>query len=399
MLSQSSPTPTEWGFFYTFYTNLYMNYKLQEPREKELLQVLEKREDNEAIRLKRYLHLPDLSRKEGSPLAEMVRRIKALPTLEGFVDVAIPEVTSVAACFDLFDFPMDHPARSTSDSYYVGEDYLLRPHTTLMWYYLSQHEGLMETLETRGELGVLCHGKVYRKDEIDRQHFNVFHQIDGLYLTEKTEEVSLEVLKEVLSSIAQALLGSGIVYRFNEEHYPYTDPSLEMEIMWQGEWLEVLGGGIMTKEVMKRLGIDHERYHAWAFGFGLERIAMINMSLPDIRLFWSEDERVVEQMRLDHTYEPVSKYPEVVRDVSFVIEKTKALNDIYIMIRDVTGELIEEVVLIDTYENEEKFGIGNISYTMRLVYRSHERTLTREEVDKIQSRVRTGVKEMGGALR
>jgi phenylalanyl-tRNA synthetase alpha chain len=141
--------------------------------------------------------------------------------------------------------------------------------------------------------------------------------------------------------------------------------------------------------VLKKLGVDPENYTGWAFGFGLERLAIVSMNLPDIRLLWSEDERVKRQLKLGSTYKEVSKYPPVVRDISFIIDKKVSLNNYYEIVRDFAENLIEEVKLLDEYENDEKFGADKKSYTFRIVYRSPERTLTNEEINKIQEEIRS----------
>jgi phenylalanyl-tRNA synthetase alpha chain len=115
---------------------------------------------------------------------------------------------------------------------------------------------------------------------------------------------------------------------------------------------------------------------------------MMSMELPDIRLLWSNDERVKRQLKLGKKYEDVSKYPPIVRDISFVVSKDVAVNDYYDMVRDIVGNLIEEMKLLDTYENAKKFGEGKVSYTFRITYRSTERTLTNEEVNALHDKIR-----------
>lgn len=114
---------------------------------------------------------------------------------------------------------------------------------------------------------------------------------------------------------------------------------------------------------------------------------MASMELPDIRLFWSLEERVKRQLKLGNTYKEVSKFPPVTRDISFVVDKGFVPNDYFDLIRDLGGDLVEQVELIDTYENAEKFGEGKASYTYRITYRSSERTLVSSEVDAIQDEV------------
>ncbi len=359
-----------------------------DPTEASLLAELEKREDTEALRIKRYLSMADLSRKEESPIKEMIDRVLALPILKNFDVIQIPEIVPAVQTFDLFDFPAEHPARSKSDTYYINDDYILRTHTTVMWYYYFNRPEIREKISKGEDMAVICHGKVYRKDEIDRRHMNIFHQVDGLYLCKKEErEISQDDLKEVLVEVAQSVFGKDIKYRFNPDTFPYTHDSLEMEVDKDGQWVEVLGAGVVQGSVLEKLGVDSTKYNGWAFGFGLERLAIISMELPDIRLLWSEDPRVTKQLKLGQKFVEVSKFPPIVRDISFVVKNTFIPNDYFDLVRETGGDLIEEVALIDKYENAEKFGEDNVSYAYRITYRSLDRTLTAGEIDELHKKL------------
>lgn len=348
---------------------------------------LKEKSDPESKRLVRFLDMPDLSRTPGSPIYELVKRIINLKDFADFDVIKVPEIVPANVSFDLFDFPKDHPARSKSDTYYI-DSHILRTHTTIMWYYYLNEEVIKENIKNGLPVGSLSYGKVYRKDEIDRSHMNVFHQMDGWYLCKKEEKViKSEDLQNVLIKIAQSVFGNDVKYRFNEDKFPYTDPSLEMEIEHNGKWVEVLGSGVVKGKVLKNLGVDPDVYNGWAFGFGLERLAIVSMELPDIRLLWSKDERVKKQLHLGNKFKEVSKFPSITRDISFIVSKDFVPNDYFDLIRDIGGDLIEEVHLLDTYENSEKFGSNEVSYTYRIVYRSNERTLLSEEVDKIQKKI------------
>lgn len=370
------------------YAGAIMEIRISRDEEKRLLAEMEKRSDFEALRIRRYLAMPDLTRTRGSPLRELAERIRAIPDFKDYDVVDAPEVMCTDIVFDLFDFPADHPARSRSDSYFVDDTHLLRTHTTVMWYYWLAQEGVRARIKAGESTGALSFGKVYRKDEIDRKHMNVFHQIDGWYLAPKEKQViAIEDLKKVLADIAVASFGPEVKYRFNPDTFPYTDPSLEMEIDKDGNgtWVEVLGAGVVKGSVLDNLGVDSARWNGWAFGFGLERLAIISMELPDIRLLWSEDERVKKQLKLGQKFAEVSKYPPVVRDISFIVNKGFVPNNYFDLVRDIAGDLVEEVTLIDTYENELKLGVGAVSYAYRVTYRSIERTLTSEEVNALHA--------------
>ncbi len=363
-----------------------------------LEKALENKTDAENLRIKRYLNMPDLSRKNGSPLKEMADRIVNLPDFESFDIIQIPEIVPASISFDLFDFAPDHPARSKSDTYYVDESNILRTHTTVMWYYYLAQEEIKKRIANNQAVGSLCFGKVYRKDEIDRRHMNIFHQMDGWYLVPKSEKIITEEdLKSVLSSIAKAVFGKKVNFRFNKDTFPYTDPSLEMEIEMNGNWIEVLGSGVVKGSVLKKLGVDPEIYNGWAFGFGLERLAILSMELPDIRLLWSEDPRVLKQLHLGQKFVEVSKYPPITRDISFIVNNDFIPNNYFDLIRDIGGDLIEEVELLDKYENPTKFGEGKVSYTYRVVYRRPDRTLRTEEVEPLQAKLYEQTKEQFNA--
>ena len=364
------------------------NIIIDTTKEISLKKELEKRKDFEAQRIRRYLSMPDLSRTQGSPIAEIVKRILASPYFKDLDVIQTPEILPADISFDLFDFPADHPARSKSDTYYIDDINILRTHTTIMWYYYLNDDGVKKRMAQNLPVGCFSFGKVYRKDEIDRKHMNVFHQIDGWYLAPKQlKTITQTDLEDALGNIAKAVFGPEVKYRLNKDTFPYTDPSLEMEVDIDGNWVEVVGCGVVKGSVLEKLGVDSKNYTGWAFGFGLERLAISSMELPDIRLLWSEDERVKKQLVLGQKFVDVSKFPPVPRDISFMVNKSFIPNDYFDLIRELGGDLIEEVELMDKYENEAKFGKDRISYTYHIVYRSADRTLKSEEVDAIHNKL------------
>jgi phenylalanyl-tRNA synthetase alpha chain len=361
-------------------------YTADMTNEQSLLKVLDTRTDAEAARMKRFLAMPDLSRTSTSPLYAIREKVMRLPALAHFDDIQIPEIIPTGALFDLFDFTADHPARSKSDTYYVDDMHVLRTHDTVMWYYYLNLPEIKERVAKQETLGVMCYGKVYRKDEIDRRHMNIFHQMGGMYLQPDSMGIMpIETLKEVLTDIVQGTFGKDIQYRFLDDTFPYTNPSLQIEVMVNSQWIEIMGGGMPKKSVLKKMGL--EGYNGWAFGFGLERLAIISMELPDIRLLWSTDERVVKQLKLGQKFTEVSKYPPIVRDISFIVPNTFIPNNYFDLVRDIGGDIVEQVELIDTYANAAKFGESNVSYAYRITYRSLERTLTAEEIDTLHKRL------------
>lgn len=361
------------------------NIKIKSEEEDNLKRQLEGRHDAESERVKRYLTMPDLSRTQGSPLKEIVDRAIQTKSLEGFEVVEIPEIVPTHILFDLFNMPEGHPARSPSDTYYVDDKNVLRTHDTVFWYYYLNDPAIKERIKNKEILGAVCYGKVYRKDEIDRSHMNVFHQFGGLLIApDDVKTITPDDLKKALTEIATSIFGN-INFRFYDHNFPYTDPSFEMEAEINGKWIEMLGSGMARKSVLANFGLTG--YHGWAFGFGLERLAMASMELPDIRLLWSQDERVKRQLKLGSKFKEVSKFPPITRDISFIVDKSFTSNNYFDLIRDLGGDLVEQVELLDKYENAEKFGKDKISYTYRIVYRSNERTLTIEEIDPIQDKI------------
>lgn len=372
------------------------NYIVTTPEETALKKDLEPKTDIHSMRLKRYLSMPDLSRTPGSPLGEIVRKAKGVSSLKDFDDIKIPEIVPAKILFDLFNMPEGHPARSPSDTYYVDANNVLRTHDTVFWYYYLNLPEIKKRIANKETLGAICYGKVYRKDEIDARHMNVFHQFGGwLIAPDDKKTITPEDLKNTLSEIATSVFGK-INFRFYDHNFPYTDPSFEMEAEINGKWIEMLGSGMVRKTVLSNLGL--EGYHGWAFGFGLERLAIASMQLPDIRLLWSEDERVKKQLKLGQKFVEVSKYPPIVRDISFVVKNDFIPNDYFDFVRETAPGIVEEVALLDKYENKEKFGEGKISYAYRITYRSLDKTLTSEEIDSVHKKLENETAKVFGGL-
>ncbi len=373
-----------------------MNITINPEEESKLKQELEKRTDADAKRMLRFLNLPDLSRTEGSPLKEVVDRASQVPSLKGFDVIRVPEIVPIHIMFDLFNMPEGHPARSKSDTYYVDDTHVLRTHDTVFWYYYLNDPEIKKRIENKETLGAICYCKVYRKDEIDNRHMNVFHQFGGwLIAPDEKQTLTPDDLKKALSEVGTSIFGK-TNFRFYEHQFPYTDPSFEMEAEINGQWVEMVGSGMVRKSVMANFGLTG--YNGWAFGFGLERLAIASMELPDIRLLWSKDPRVTRQLKLGQKFVEVSKYPPITRDISFIVDKDFVPNNYFDLIRDIGGDLVEQVELLDKYENAEKFG-DKISYTYRVVYRSPERTLRTEEVEPLQNKLIEETKNLGAKIR
>jgi phenylalanyl-tRNA synthetase alpha chain len=399
-------------------------------------------------------------------------------------------VVTTGQNFDSLGFPPDHVGRNRTDTYYVNKQTVLRTHT-------SAHQA--DTFRNNESEGYLISADVYRRDAIDRSHYPVFHQMEGartwdrqqaekegktlaqiiwedvekipkhdvavedpnptfhsernpLQATHSAEEVeaiaahlkrSLEDMVVTIFNAAKSASDASaqienepLKIRWVEAYFPFTSPSWELEVFWQGDWLEVLGSGIVSQPILDNASVPNRV--GWAFGIGLERIAMLLYSIPDIRLFWSKDERFLSQFNEGGPitrFVPFSKYPACFKDVSFWLRSTSSAaggaapvhpsnpmqqaaaepstgvvppavpapsfsfheNDVMEIAREVGGDLVEDVRLVDEFAHP-KTGRKSICY--RINYRSLERTLTNEETNEMHERLRTLlVKRLGVELR
>lgn len=188
----------------------------------------------------------------------------------------------------------------------------------------------------------------------------------------------VEDLRMTMESLAKHLFGD-VQTRWVPAYFPFTDPSFELEIYFMDQWVEMLGCGIMHPDIMEACGRGDEI--AWAAGLGLERYAMKLFDIPDIRLFWSQDERVLSQFKAGQItqFKPFSKYPSCFKDISFWIKDPTKFeeNDLCELARGIGGDLIERVDCVDTFVDKKS---KRMSKCYRIFYRSLERTLTNEEV-------------------
>ncbi|KAL5021157.1 hypothetical protein ScPMuIL_000312 [Solemya velum] len=330
----------------------------------------------------------------------------------------IKPVVTLEQNFDSLLAPADHPSRKPTDSYYVNSSYMLRAHTS------AHQRDMMKS----GLDAFLLVGDVYRRDEIDATHYPVFHQVEGVRLFSQRELFSNVAdptglslfedgrktdhkqaihtmesaklvehdMKSSLEKMANHIFGKDIESRWVDAYFPFTHPSWELEIKHQGEWLEVLGCGIMEQEILKSAGVDHKV--GWAFGIGLERLAMKLYSIPDIRLFWSEDTGFMSQFDVDDvntpiTYKPISQFPQCSNDISFWLPDGYSENDFYDLVRTIGGDLVEQVSLVDDFCNPKT---QRHSHCYRIVYRHMEKTLTQKEVNVIHEAIQQQAADLLG---
>jgi len=225
-------------------------------------------------------------------------------------------IVTVQSNFDQLLIPITHPARSKSDTYYVDSSHVLRTHT-------SAHQN--ELLQS-GQTSFLVIGDVYRKDEIDSTHYPVFHQMEGMYID--TDEVMTDAdLQDDLINTLKGLcnyLFPNCPIRVGDDYFPFTNPSFEIEVYHNNRWIEILGCGIIHEQIISNCSVKNPSLvskRGWAFGLGLERLAMILFEIPDIRLMWTESDKFTSQFMqgIITKFKPFSVLDIISKDVSFYI--------------------------------------------------------------------------------
>jgi len=241
--------------------------------------------------------LPGKTPKMGSihPLNIVKNKILNAFMSLGFEVFEGPEIDSDYYCFQALNIPKDHPARDMQDTFYIGDNVLLRPHTS---------PGQVRTMERKAPpIKILSPGKVYRADD-DASHSPMFHQIEGLVVD---KGVSLCDLKGLLDAFVKVIFDEETKTRFRPSYFPFTEPSVEVDVtcckchgkgcsLCKGTgWIEILGAGVVNKNVLEMSGIDSNVYSGLAFGLGIERITMIKYGISDIRTLFENDTRFLKQ--------------------------------------------------------------------------------------------------------
>ena len=218
------------------------------------------------------------------PVTQVIERISQFFIQAGFQVAEGPEVEDDYHNFEALNIPSHHPARAMHDTFYFDVHHLLRTHTS------SVQIRSMQAGEP--PIRIICPGRVYRCDS-DQTHSPMFHQIEGLLITEDT---SFAELKGLIVQFLNVFFEKELKVRFRPSYFPFTEPSAEVDIMDErGRWLEVLGCGMVHPNVLKNCGIDPERYKGFAFGLGVERFAMLRYNVNDLRLFFQNDVRFLRQ--------------------------------------------------------------------------------------------------------
>jgi phenylalanyl-tRNA synthetase alpha chain len=226
------------------------------------------------------------------PLTQVTEDIVKSFRKLGFVVADGPEIEDEYHCFDALNTPADHPARDAQDTFYVETDGrpLLRTHTS------SVQIRVMK--EQKPPVRIIVPGRVYRRDTADATHNPTFHQVEGLYVD---KGVTVSDLKGTVEFVFRELMGLKTQIRFRPHYFSYTEPSFEIDFAnsltrkMGKDWLEIAGCGMVHPAVLEEVGLDPEEWSGWAFGFGIERIAMLRYGINDIRLFYENDTRFLRQ--------------------------------------------------------------------------------------------------------
>ena len=254
--------------------------------------------ENKLIAEKLDVTVPGNTHKVGHrhPLTLVQRDLEEIFMGMGFSIAEGPEVEYDYYNFKALNIPENHPARDTQDTFYITDNILLRSQTSPV------QARVME--KQKPPIRIISPGRVYRSDAMDATHSPLFHQVEGLVVD---EGITMGDLKGMLETFAKAEFGEETRIRFRPHHFPFTEPSAEVDIscfacggkgcrLWKGEgWMEILGAGLVHPNVLSMCGIDPEKYSGFAFGLGLERVTMLKYHIDDIRMFYENDVRFTEQ--------------------------------------------------------------------------------------------------------
>ena len=243
--------------------------------------------------------LPSTKIKRGSkhPVNRVIEEIEDLFVSMGYTVETGPELETDRFCFELLNLPQGHPARDMQDSFYITDEYLLRTQTSAV------QARTMIANEEKSPIRMICPGKTYRRED-DATHSHQFTQAEGLVID---KNISLADLKGTLEIFAKKIIGENSKLRFRPSYFPFTEPSYEVDVSCfkcggkgcnickQTGWIEVLGSGMVHPNVLRMCGYDPEKYSGFAFGLGLERIAMFKYGIPDMRYLYANDIRFLSQ--------------------------------------------------------------------------------------------------------
>ena len=218
------------------------------------------------------------------PLLQVADEIKHIFTSFGFAIEDGPEIETDYYNFEALNIPKTHPARAMQDTLYITEDIVLRTHTSPVQIRVME--------ERKPPIRIIAPGRVYRRDTPDATHSPFFHQVEGLVVG---EDVTFADLKGVIQAFAHRMFGKDAKVRFRPSFFPFTEPSAEYDVWFNEGWMEISGCGMVHPNVFEAVGIDPEKYSGYAFGMGIDRVAMLKYNVKDIRLFFENDIRFLKQ--------------------------------------------------------------------------------------------------------
>ena len=273
----------------------YFNNKYEEVKNRIEKEEIERKLKKEEI----DITLPSESVPTGSlhPFNRIIEEIEDIFVSMGYDVIPGNEVETDEYCFKRLNVPEGHPARDAQDTFYIDMEYLLRTQTS------ASQAHIMEENKEKGPIRIICPGKVYRRDD-DATHSHQFGQVEGLVID---KDISLADLKSTLEIFAKKVLGESTRVRFRPSYFPFTEPSYEVDVSCfkcggkgcnlckQTGWIEILGSGMVHPNVLKMNGYDPEKYTGFAFGTGLDRLAMFKYGITDIRYFYTNDVRFLNQ--------------------------------------------------------------------------------------------------------
>ena len=272
--------------------------KIEKAEKKIKEKMLEEKIQKETI----DITLPGTKIQRGSkhPVNRVIEEIEDLFVSMGYDVISGPELETDEYCFERLNLPQGHPARDMQDSFYITNEYLLRTQTSAV-----QARAMLANKE-KTPIRMICAGKTYRRED-DATHSHQFGQVEGLVIDKKERNVSLADLKGTLEIFVKKLIGKNCELRFRPSYFPFTEPSYEVDVSCfkcggkgcslckQTGWIEVLGAGIVHPNVLKMNGYDPEKFGGFAFGTGLERLAMFKYGIPDMRYLYTNDIRFLSQ--------------------------------------------------------------------------------------------------------
>lgn len=246
--------------------------------------------------------LPSSKIKRGSkhPINRTIEQIQDLFVSMGYDVVDGPELETDEFCFERLNLPKGHPARDMQDSFYITNEHLLRTQTSAV------QARTMLANEEKSPIRIICTGKTYRRED-DATHSHQFNQVEGLVIDKKERNVSLADLKGTLEVFVKEMLGDNLALRFRPSYFPFTEPSYEVDVTCfkcggkgcnlckQTGWIEILGCGIVHPNVLKMNGYDPEKYAGFAFGTGIDRLAMFKYGITDMRYLYQNNVRFLKQ--------------------------------------------------------------------------------------------------------